>query len=375
MKVLGLDIGFGHTKCYSEGIKLKFPTQLAYPPDDPNMEVEKVNVGGREYVVGRDTKYASSYRIEIPTVIELVQHAPVFLKYVLDKFGKFDVIVTGLPPNAKSHVPNLAANLKSVTDAEIMIIPQGIGILYDVASTTDIGDDAVIIDIGYNTVDCIAVEKSDYVWKKKRGITLENFGIMKAVEIMREMLPEKYGLLKNWSASRLLETFERGAVSIDGERIDLGAYKNEAIQRYVEILLSKTKQELKDSFRDVATVVVAGGGAYYVGKKHFGYNVIIPEEPEFSQARGYYVVGIQSNNVNQDNMNQVISQDFKPITVKLKNIELYKKYKLIFGLGRVVIESLLEILFEKADPIELRNVFIERGEKGLKDFIFQIIKS
>jgi hypothetical protein len=90
---------------------------------------------------------------------------------------------------------------------------------------------------------------------------------MKAVEIMREMLPEKYGLLKNWSASRLLETFERGAVSIDGERIDLGAYKNEAIQRYVEILLSKTKQELKDSFRDVATVVVAGGGAYYVGKK------------------------------------------------------------------------------------------------------------
>jgi hypothetical protein len=80
MKVLGLDIGFGHTKCYSEGIKSKFPTQLAYPPDDPNMEVERVNIGGREYVVGRDTKYASSYRIEIPTVIELVQHAPVFLK-------------------------------------------------------------------------------------------------------------------------------------------------------------------------------------------------------------------------------------------------------------------------------------------------------
>ena len=122
-------------------------------------------------------------------------------------------------------------------------------------------------------------------------------------------------------------------------------------------------------------MVVAGGGAYYVGKKYFGYNVIIPEEPEFSQARGYYVVGIQSNNVNQDNMNQVILQDFKPITVKLKNIEVYKKYKLIFGLGRVVVESLLEILFEKADPIELRNVYIERGEKGLKDFIFQIIKS
>jgi hypothetical protein len=371
MRVLGLDIGFGHTKCYSEGIKFKFPTQLAYPPDDPNMEVERVNIGGREYVVGRDTKYASSYRIEIPTVIELVQHAPVFLKYVLDKFGKFDLVVTGLPPNAKSHVPNLTANLKSVTDAEVMIIPQGIGILYDVASTTDIGDDAVIIDIGYNTVDCIAVEKSDDVWKKKRGITLENFGIMKAVEIMREMLPEKYGLLKNWSASRLLETFEKGAVSIDGEKIDLGAYKNEAIQRYVEILLSKTKQELKDSFRNVATVVVAGGGAYYVGKKYFGQGVI-PEEPEFSQARGNYVVGIQ------DNMNQDISPDYnpilKPITVKLKNIEVYKKYKLIFGLGRVVIESLLEILFERTEIVELQNAYLDGGEKRLKDFIAQIFE-
>jgi hypothetical protein len=30
MKVLGLDIGFGHTKCYSEGIKFKFPTQLGH---------------------------------------------------------------------------------------------------------------------------------------------------------------------------------------------------------------------------------------------------------------------------------------------------------------------------------------------------------
>ncbi|NPV51763.1 MAG: ParM/StbA family protein [Candidatus Methanofastidiosum sp.] len=294
MKVLGLDIGFGHTKCYSEGIKFKFPTQLAYPPDDPNMEVERVNVAGREYVVGRDTKYVSSYRIEIPTVIELVQHAPVFLKYVLDKFGKFDIIVTGLPPNAKAYVPALVNNLK-IVDAEIIVLPQGIGILYDVASTKDIGDDAVIIDMGYNTVDCVVTEKHDDVWKKKRGITLENFGVMKAVEIMREILPERIGVLKNWSASRLLEIFEKGEVSIDGERIDLVPFKNESILRYTEILNSKIKQELKDSFKDISTIVVAGGGAYYVDKKYFGRNVIIPDEPEFSQARGYYVAGLQSN--------------------------------------------------------------------------------
>jgi hypothetical protein len=70
-----------------------------------------------------------------------------------------------------------------------------------------------------------------------------------------------------------------------------------------------------------------------------------------------------------------MSWEYKAITVKFRNKEVYKKYRLLFRLGRVVVESLLEILFEKADPIELRNVYIERGEKGLKDFIFQIIKS
>jgi hypothetical protein len=46
MKVLGIDIGFGSVKVYSDNLEYKFPTTVAYMPDDQVMEVEKVNVGG-----------------------------------------------------------------------------------------------------------------------------------------------------------------------------------------------------------------------------------------------------------------------------------------------------------------------------------------
>lgn len=297
-KVLGLDIGFGHTKVFSDGIQVKFPTQIAYAGDfSVDVEVEKTNVAGREYIIGRDTKY-SSFRIEIPSVEELIRYAPVFLKYVQDKFGGFDVIVSGLPPNCKAYISKYQESLKSVSQSsKIIVLPQGLGILYDVASKENIdGNNIVIVDAGYNTVDCIVVDKSnDNAWKKKIAITLEGYGIMKAVEFMRASLPERFAVIKNWSASRLLEIFEKGHMHFETEKIDLSVYKSQAVSMYAEILTSKIKQELKDLYKDVEFVVLAGGGAYYLKKesKLFGNKIYIPEEPEFSQARGYYVAGKQ----------------------------------------------------------------------------------
>ena len=296
MRVLGIDIGFGSVKVYSDELEYKFPTAVAYMPDDEVMEVEKINVGGRYFVVGKDVKYVANYKIEIPGVKDLIRWSGVFLKYVLDKFGEFDVIVSGLPPNAKRHVSEFEAVLKSVSrDAKIKVLPQGAGILYDVVNRDASLGEVMVVDIGYNTVDCLVAEKVDGVWKKKRGITIEGFGVMKAVSFMRELFSSRMGLLKNWSVSRLVDAFEVGYIVIDGDRVDLSGYKAEAVKRYEEVLVSRLKAELGDDFRGIEHVVLAGGGAYYVGEKHFGKKVIIPEKPEFSQARGYYFAGLSNN--------------------------------------------------------------------------------
>ncbi|GAB5045616.1 ParM/StbA family protein [Thermodesulfovibrio sp. TK110] len=290
-KVLGIDIGFGHTKVYSDGVKYKIPTQIAYVSEDANMEVEKVNIAGREYVLGRDTKY-SSFRIEIATVEELIRYAPAFLKHILDKFGGFDIIVSGLPPNCKFYALKFQESLKSVAmSSEVIVLPQGLGILYDVVSTEKISGDTMVIDAGYNTVDCLVAERVDNTWKKKIAITLEGYGVIKAVEFMRAILPERFAIVKNWSAARLLEVFEKGYMHFETEKIDLKNYKTEAILNYSEILFSKIKQELKDFYKDVEFIILAGGGAYYLESKVLGSKVYIPNEPEFSQARGYYVAG------------------------------------------------------------------------------------
>jgi hypothetical protein len=296
MRVLGIDIGFGSVKVYSEGLEYKFPTAVAYMPDDEVMEVEKVNVGGRYFVVGRDVKYVSSYKIEIPGVRELVRWSGVFLKYVIEKFGDFDVVVSGLPPGAKRHVSEFETVLRSVCrDAKIKILPQGAGILYDVVSREPFLSEVMVVDIGYNTVDCLVAEKVDGVWRKKRGLTIEGFGVMKAVSFMRELFSSRMEFFKNWSVSRLVEAFEVGYVVVDGEKVDLSGYKAEAMKRYEEVLVGRLKAELGDDFRGIENVVLAGGGAYYVSEKHFGKRIIIPEKPEFSQARGYYIAG-QSDN-------------------------------------------------------------------------------
>jgi hypothetical protein len=64
-----------------------------------------------------------------------------------------------------------------------------------------------------------------------------------------------------------------------------------------------------------------------------------------------------------------MSWEYKAITVKFRNKEVYKKYRLLFRLGRVVVESLLEILFEKTEIVELQNAFLSDGESGVKELI------
>jgi len=296
MKVLGIDIGFGSVKVYSDGVEYKFPTAVAYMPDDEVMEVEKINVGGRYFVVGKDVKYVARNKIEIPGVKDLIRWSGVFLKYVLDKFGEFEVVVSGLPPSAKRYVSEFEAVLRSVCrDTRIKILPQGAGILYDVVSKESSLSEVMVVDIGYNTVDCLVAERVEGVWRKKRGITVEGLGVMKAVLFMRDLFSSKMEFFKNWSVSRLVDAFEVGYVVVDGEKVDLSGYKAEAVKRYEEVLVGRLRSELGDDFRSIGSVVLAGGGAYYVSDKHFGKKIMIPDKPEFSQARGYYIAG-QSDN-------------------------------------------------------------------------------
>ena len=67
-----------------------------------------------------------------------------------------------------------------------------------------------------------------------------------------------------------------------------------------------------------------------------------------------------------------MSSEYKIITVKTKDLELFKKYKLLHGLGKVVTENLLREFLKRVDLLELRDLYIKKGEKGIQDLIEKI---
>jgi len=281
MKV-GADVGFGFVKVVWDGNQVKFPTALAYHTATDISEVELVVHDGKEYVVGEDVRYEPNV-ITILTVEELINYYPVFLKYALkEKIDKVEEIAVGLPPKYKDYSDKLKKIVSSLGIKNVEVLPQGFGIFTDVKN--EIGEEVLIVDVGFNTVDFLVIKGG----KKKKGHTLEKMGILKAVEIFRDLLKSDYAFLTSAPLTKMLQRFEKSYAVIDGERIDLKEFKEKALQRYTEILMGELRRRLGDFVREVESLVFAGGGANLIKPEMIRpKGVIIPNQPEYSQARGY----------------------------------------------------------------------------------------
>lgn len=277
MKKIGLDLGFGFTKVYtSNNQKLKFPSWIAYASSSAINELDKVKVGDKWFVVGEDAKYENS-RITLSSIDDIIKYFPVIKEYI---FLKLQVVpgtakvITGLPPAEKEKAPYLKR-----FGAEV--IPQGLGIFLDAVYQKKIDGEVLVIDIGQKTVDYLIAENL----KKKKGDTIE-LGVERLIEIFRDKLPVDLKQLKQYSLQRLTTIFEKGFANIRGEYYDLSEYKQKAIEEYNEILKTRLTSEVGNFINEADYIVIAGGGAYYV-KDIRKFNIYIPPEPEFSQARGY----------------------------------------------------------------------------------------
>ncbi len=282
--VCGIDVGFGWTKVVSDDNSFKFPSWIAYHTPTPVSELDIVKYGNRDYVVGSDVKYEAQ-RIEISGITELINYFPVFLKYVESVTGKLDRIVTGVPVVYKDHLDNLKSIIAD-NGVQCDILPQGVGIFID--NQNRLQEEVLVLDIGYNTLDYFILVKKGDVWRKKRGNTVEKFGVIRAVDVFRSTIPDKVSYAKNFSLSRLLEIFEKGTLLFDAEPVDLGGIKKAALEEYAEMVKTRLRDEIGDSIYNMESVIIAGGGANIVSVDIFkNSRVIIPQNPEYSQARGY----------------------------------------------------------------------------------------
>ena len=57
------------------------------------------------------------------------------------------------------------------------------------------------------------------------------------------------------------------------------------------------------------------------------------------------------------------------ITIKIRDKAIYRRCKFLFRLTSVVIETLLEVLFERVDIVDLQRAYIEGDVEGVKKLI------
>lgn len=285
MGKIGLDIGFGWTKVYFDGRAYRFPTWLGVWSGYAVSDVEPISFEGRDYVVGHPARFCRQ-RVEITSYEELIRFMPLFAQVVKRELGEDKPVVVGLSPK---HYAMYKRDEKAQRRLAVFekVLPQGFGVLVDVHSQIEPreGDEVIVVDIGFNTVDYLIVVWEGEGYKRIGLDTIEGLGVLQAVEVFRKSLPIE--MLKDWSNSRLLKVFEEGKLTIEGEQVDLTSYKEKAISVYKDALLTRLKGEIGEGLAQAKYFVVAGGGAYLVGSLR--PDAIVPQEPEFSNARGFFL--------------------------------------------------------------------------------------
>ncbi len=294
MRVVGIDIGFGQVKVVAKDVQFKFPSQIAQYLHDELSEVEWVFHDGERYVVGEFAD-VFKHKISVSSVDLLIRYAGVFVRYVLNRLGEGSwIVVSGLPPRFKSYSSLLESSIREVPQVrEVLIVPQGVGVLEDTREVLMGYEDAIILDVGFNTVDYLAVRRQGGKFIKEKSGTVEGLGVKSAVEVFRSMLPSQAGYYRNEPLVFLVPYLLKGSLSVAGQELDLTDVKERSLNIWTQQLYSRVMEEVGDLLSRRSLVVVAGGGAYFISKKVFDREVFVPNLPEFSNARGYYKIGVQ----------------------------------------------------------------------------------
>ncbi len=290
--VIGLDVGFGWVKVTTENTSTKFRTLIAPFSRSGDSDIVPITFAGKEYVVGNDARFFPGIQ-SIPSITALLENLPILIKAAVAEVGienpKEVTIVTGLPPVHK----NLKSKTESIAEEVVKkayVVPQGYGILKD--TEDQINDSVLIIDVGFNTVDYLLAVRTDNGWKKARSNSLERSGVERAVSIFIERIAPEHPSVRKLVLGKRTMLFEKATMSL-GEEIDLSQEKEAAIEEFAREIFQRLDEELDldTLIKEVDSVVLAGGGAYLLKDRlNFPGSVkmIIPEEPEFSQSRGYY---------------------------------------------------------------------------------------
>lgn len=209
-------------------------------------------------------------------------------------------LVLGLPNNIfnklskevtsklkKSSISIVVNNkLKTLDISNVKVVPQPFGTYY--SSEEYIGKDVYVVDYGFGTV--------DYTYFKNNNL-VENFGttngIRKALVTIQKNLEEEYNGI-SLTPHKVLDIIQSKSIRYGGEDIELSTELLDTLLSYnFETILDEIIAR-HNNLAAINLVVFSGGASTdmknYIEKLNLK-NVIVAEDPQMSNAKGYYNIG------------------------------------------------------------------------------------
>jgi hypothetical protein len=307
MNLLIADFGYGDVKYivtdeeFKSFKKGKFPNAIARVSTFLNVseytEDNIIKFNGKKFLVGKEAIMHNPFTTRTFSYIK--KYSPLLLAKIIitENIKELSGVVTGLAltdfNRKEEYIESLSTfsfdkRVVSIPQENILVMPQGYGIYLDFSHEK--GEkipQVLIVDIGYNTLDIGYVnEKGKFSLAMSRAY--QNEGVIKITKALEEFIRTELTNVQ-LPEQDIKEALNRKRIKLSGVEHDLTEMVNELSEEYAEYVMNKLQADYEQILEKAEYVVFAGGGARYIKDylKNMG-NVFIPEEPEFSNVRGYY---------------------------------------------------------------------------------------
>lgn len=292
--ILGVDVGYSHTKVVGEGQQFSFKSTISEGTNDVSNAI-KVEYEGREYTIAENN---GIYATELDKIHSLNFQLCLFTaiaKAMKSNDTETIQLVTGLPAQYYKEQKNELKNElegkkvtmvyngkpKSFIISKCLVFPQSAGLF--LLDPDKFKGDVCVIDIGGFTVDA-----SYFNNKNLQKMKTYELGMNVLYDTLVQEIKSKYKV--SYDVLKAEEIINTKSIIKDGEIVIIENLVNEVLKKHTEYVLNRLvggMQEYNTSKR-----IFTGGGSLML-KKYLPIKGEMNEDTVYDNAKAFYRVGVE----------------------------------------------------------------------------------
>ncbi len=295
-KLIGLDLGFGFTKCTDGQRSIIFQSHMrggiadGQGRGEPTKGIHAIQVDGKDYTVGDDAGGSSLFEDFARRPKRLFEtYGRHLVLAALAPFSNFETpicAVVGLPVaffrqwetqlqekltgyhKIRIYQADRTCTRKNIYLPKVHMVPHPLGTFTNLIMDGDGGfrssdyarQKVALVDVGFRTTDVIVMDAGRLCNRGNRTIEI---GMANGFESIAQRLRRETDLIPD--LDRLYKAIRMGFLRIEDQEYNLNNLRAETYQWLATALADRINDTLKDDW-DLERVVLTGGGATDIGE-------------------------------------------------------------------------------------------------------------